>query len=378
MNLTHYTYSLENDFPNHIVASDRLSQEIAQSSIVIALDHIDTAGDDVVVWFKDPLALADVATLDDIVSVHTGEPLPQNTPMPVTLFGPSGEVAQNADRNLLVATQPRTGDAVTYVTHNFCDATTWFGDSVRVHDELATDTGDGLTWSLEHNPLIDMVHGKVQQEVIYSNDQRKANPSDPHGYLVTVTVDDAPVVERHAFWDSDGDYVVNYENGTLEFFTSRAGSVVKVSYSYANGSTFYVVPDDGFILDIEKAKCIFSEDFIMNDSVVFAMWGYADVFAPELGLPPGTKIPIAETEYKSLLQFVAESATNMPVLPALGGTSRRAMRCPWYSVHFYYGTVTRINSTYGMELRLSQARHIPNGGECTIATFYCSIKQATP
>jgi hypothetical protein len=76
MALTDYTYSIQNDFPNHKVAPSRLTLEIQASSIVIALDHIETSGDDCHIWFKDPLSTTDFATLNGIVAVHSGDPLP--------------------------------------------------------------------------------------------------------------------------------------------------------------------------------------------------------------------------------------------------------------------------------------------------------------
>src|SRR5574338_92962 len=78
MPATKYTYSISTDFPNQIVATDRLSVEIDNSAIVTALDYINTSGDDCDIWFKDALSGGDQTILDGLVAAHTGEPLPND------------------------------------------------------------------------------------------------------------------------------------------------------------------------------------------------------------------------------------------------------------------------------------------------------------
>lgn len=70
-----------------VVDLDRLSQEIAQSSIVTALDHIQLDGSDTVtVVFKADLSDADKATLDGIMAAHSGQPLPDLVGKPVSVI----------------------------------------------------------------------------------------------------------------------------------------------------------------------------------------------------------------------------------------------------------------------------------------------------
>lgn len=71
---TKYTYSIANDTANGKVNPTTLTTEIAASSIVVALDHIDTGGDVLDIWFKDPLSGADQTTLTAVVAAHTGDP----------------------------------------------------------------------------------------------------------------------------------------------------------------------------------------------------------------------------------------------------------------------------------------------------------------
>ena len=70
-------FNIVEDFPNGKVATDRLKNEIQESDITIALDRIDTDSVNCDVWFKDVLSAVDSTSLNDIVAVHSGEPLPQ-------------------------------------------------------------------------------------------------------------------------------------------------------------------------------------------------------------------------------------------------------------------------------------------------------------
>lgn len=98
---TKYTYSIQDDFPNHAVAADRLAQEIRNSAITIALDYASTSGDDCDIWFKASLSGDEETVLDGIVANHSGEPLPSGAlsvsidttsqqPVPVASIASSG------------------------------------------------------------------------------------------------------------------------------------------------------------------------------------------------------------------------------------------------------------------------------------------------
>lgn len=83
MAATKYTYSIQSDFPHRKVDTSRLLSEIQGSTIVTALDRIDTLGDDCDVWFRDALSVGDEAVLDGLVAAHSGEPLPES-PLVIT------------------------------------------------------------------------------------------------------------------------------------------------------------------------------------------------------------------------------------------------------------------------------------------------------
>lgn len=70
-----YTYIIATDFPNGIVAPDRLTAEILSSSIVTALDHIDTGAGSCDIWFVGALTVGEESVLDDLVAAHSGDPI---------------------------------------------------------------------------------------------------------------------------------------------------------------------------------------------------------------------------------------------------------------------------------------------------------------
>ena len=70
---TTYTYSIQSDFPNHLVCSDRLTQEVGVSAIIVALSRIDTAAGNCLIVFKDALSSGDEDILDGLVAAHSGE-----------------------------------------------------------------------------------------------------------------------------------------------------------------------------------------------------------------------------------------------------------------------------------------------------------------
>lgn len=75
MALTKYTFSILDDTLDRKVNSNKLTREIQQSNIIIALDHIDTTGDILDIWFKDSLSVEDSNILSGVVSAHDGIPL---------------------------------------------------------------------------------------------------------------------------------------------------------------------------------------------------------------------------------------------------------------------------------------------------------------
>jgi len=374
---TSYAYSIQSDFPNRKVDSSRLWQEIQNSVITVALDGISVSGDNCEVTFKADVPASEKTVLDGLIAAHSGEPLPQpafdadGTPIMVLKD-------RQPDGVPVVAQAPRDGSEWVIGTHNFCDPCSWFGDSVRVSIETLTDSGDGLTFTSVHENWIDVVSGRTHNDDIWVQVQQMLNPSDPHGYQVVVQVDGVTKTMREPFEASGGDYEVIWEDGKVVFFTSQSGKTVTASYSYENGSTFYVRPMPGKVLLIEDAECDTSSDVVMTDTISYASW-YFDGTEMVKGM---------EATFKKAGQIMVEARGAYASYTAKGASAEekqisdlqefrrksRGMKCDRQAAPFNYATAKKLRSEYMQEVRVKTKHDRPLQGEHVTMTFYCLEK----
>lgn len=369
---TTYTYSIAGDFPGGAVNTTKLDAEIRASVIVIALQRIDTTGDVIDIVFKDVLSSGDKTLLDGdttgpaggLIAAHDNTDSPQINQ--VQLSG----VSLDSDNRLEVTTSPPIGlmDSV-QVTHNLCDMTTWWEQSVRVTDEAAVDTGDGINWDLgTPGKTIDMYHGKVFDE--YHVRQRES-----HEYKLVVTVNSVEQTERTPFAPSGGDYVFDYDIGRITFASSQAGNTVLVSYSRPNGGRWTLAPDIGKRLDVQYAEAQFSSDLEMETAMLMSIHGYVEVFAPAMAvsnggpIPDGTVIELDRWYYQTLDNIIEEAVTSMPVIPAIGTNARASTARQVFP--FRYNAVRDIRSSYGMSICIYPETDDEWGGTRASLTMYC-------
>lgn len=359
MAATKYTYSIQNDFPNHKVAIDRLTQEIQASSIVTALDYISTADDDCDIWFKDALSVGDETTLDGIVATHSGVPLPQEA-IKVEAAHPFPTVKPNSPK-------------VTLITPNWCDKTTWYPASIYVEDEVATDSGDHTTYELANENVIDTYHGKITFEDFLKD-------ADGRSYRVVVKVNGTIKTEQDPHFDSGGDCTVNYVSGSITFLSAlQPTDVVTATYHYADKSTFTVKPVAGKMLVVNQVEVQFSEDVEMRDSVFFQAYGYVQVFAPQLMQPPynlplNTLIPLGDPlVYKTVTDLINDSNHSYPAYPVIGASNWRGTKKPTLIFAWDYTVgATFLYPSYGMEIRILLEHDAVCGGGSATATLYCT------
>lgn len=254
--------------------------------------------------------------------------------------------------------QPREGESLVIVTHNWCDKCTWFGESVRVSPaETLVDSGDGLTFNSAHEHWIDLTHGRL-----YAEDKVNA------AYLPVVKVDGVLATEREPWADSGGDFEIDYDSGDVTFFASQSGKSVTAEYSYASGSRFTIAPIAGKTLRIEKSEVQFSEDIDVKDTISFQPWVYNPADLPN-------KVPYgAATVYKCIRDFVDEAEGVYPTVPAIGGTSGRGLGQRHVVFPFNYKTMKVLQSSVGAEIRIDLEHDIVFGGEFATASFYCTSK----
>ena len=374
---TKYTYSIQNNFPNHKVSTDRLLCEIRCSTIITATDYINTSNDDCDIWFKDQLNNDDKSILDNLISIHTGDPStnsqcePDGTPI-VALK------SQQSDGIPIFAQAARVGDEWVIGSHNFCDPCSWFGDSIRINNEILIDNGDNLTFNSSNINWVDMISGRVHNDIIWVEIQQAFNPNDPHGYQVIISVDGYQKTMREPFETSGGDYEVLWEEGKILFYEPQTG-VVTASYNYSTTNTFYVRPSaPGKVLILEDVETDMSVDVVMTDAISYSAW-YFD----------GTQM-VKEIEYtfKRANQILTEARGCYPVFTAMGATSDdmklelkefrrkcRGMKFARQSIPFQYATAREIPSYCNAEIRVNtQHNNRAYQGETVTMTFYCTEK----
>lgn len=361
--MTTYTYSIQNDFPNHAISSDRLTQEIIDSAIVIALDHIDTFGDECSIVFKSDLDIGNKTILDGLISIHSGQPLPS----PIQTVSLNNAVTD--DMRLRVAIEKSNTSSITIFTQNWCDKTTWYEKSVRVDNEIATDDGAHTVYSLAHDYIIDTGHGKITGENVLTD-------SDSFDYRVAVKVNDVDKTEQDPHYGTGGDFTVDYDLGKITFLSAlQPSDEVKVTYHYASSGTFTVKPAAGKKLTIEMVEVQFSEDIEINDTVVFRIYGYVDVFAPQytpVPYPSGTLIPIKVVTYKTIMDYINDAVRSYPKYPPIGGSSWRGIQTGLLIFDWDYLRGETLVSAAGIEIRVELEHDEPFGGTVATATFYCS------
>jgi hypothetical protein len=376
-----YTYSINNDFINQKIDSARLTSEISHSNIIIALDYIATNGDDCDIYFKAELDGYNQSILDGVIAVHSGDPVVDD------LFRVILDEKKDDQGRLITVPEMRRGEEVVITTHNFCDPVSWYSTSERITNEELT-SNDGYKWQSVNINWVDMVSGRVQNDCRMRSYQQILNPQDPHGYLVNITVDGYQKQMRTPFMTTGGDYEVFWDDGYIVSFEDWSDKTVLASYSKSVNSTFILEPLPGHHLNIEGAEADFTQDVIMNDTLEYIVYGYADVFAPQLGLPPGTRIPLQTNKYKRIQQIFNEAIGIYPTSEIFGETEEkrnlsnkefrrvsRGLKSKIQSIPFRYGTVRELNSTYGLQLHMKLTHDIKYDGFLASCTFYCTIHE---
>lgn len=371
-----YTYNVLNDFPpgseNGAVNPQKLNDEIQTSSIVIALDNIKTYYDSAVlkcdIVFKDELSTADKTTLDGDTTNPCGGLIAahDNTPSPILSDVNINNVNMDAEGKAVIAIDKPAGEEAVFVTHNFCDETTWYDESTRVTDEVATDDGgDHTIWSVANGNIIDMTHGNI-------HDEDNIKKREIHEYAVGVKVNDVLKTTRPPFatdWSQGGDYYVNYILGQIIFKDNQEGNTVKVGYSYAVGARWRLVPESGKKIIIERAEVQFSKDLEYNDTLVY------EVKAKVNEEPPVYVDAVPPVYYKKVAQVIAEAYGTFPTILPCGG-SARGIEQDYYNYPFIYTRrkeITSISSQYPLEFWLELENDKVYGGEHCSISFYCSI-----
>jgi len=249
-------------------------------------------------------------------------------------------------------------DSFARATHDFCDRTTWYTESVRVEGEVPTlDTG--LTYSLANPNVIDVVNKKV-------------NRQDTLPQYRIVVYDDG--VEISA-------YTVNHAEGKITLDGTPSGALT-VDYSYENGSEWIIQPLSGKVLIIEHSEIQFAIDVSMTSPLRFEIWVYNPLFNPASTILPEdpTYNPMADAprnqlrfqfqnvQYNGMKDLVNEANLGTGTIPAIDDLPE----CVVFP--FNYASIKALKSSQGAQIRVTSVGDAEISGSFGTATFYCLTK----
>jgi hypothetical protein len=295
-------------------------------------------------------------------------------------FKPTGNmqlVPRTPDGRSRQAVEKSLNTRTNFYSHNWCDSTTWYQQSVYVSGETATTDGYYTNYTLANHPVIDTYHGKLTLEDALKDSSNRS-------YRVSVKVDGYSKVEQDPHFGSGGDYTINYNTGVISFLTPlNAGNVVTVNYHYANitgngtASRFTMAPLAGKKISIQMAEAQFSTDVVLNDTTQFEVWGIADYFLTPaqmagLGIPAniGYKIMLQRFTYKTFNDFQNDAFRTYPTVAAIGGGGWRSQPVGMTVMDWDYVAATALHSISGMEIRAYLQHDAVMGGNMCTVTFY--------
>ena len=227
-------------------------------------------------------------------------------------------------------------------THDYCNKTTWYSDSVRVTDEVLT-LDSGTTYNCLNSKFIDVVNGVINRQDLHQE------------YAIEVKIDD--VVQTSG-------YTIDHQNAQVTFDTAPGG-VVKCSYSYPTTSNWRLPAPAGKLLVIEHSEVQFTTDVQVTSPLKFEVWVDNPYFAvsghPLEGIP---RIPGETVQYNSIRDIINESnlGFQVPTMPGIGQ--------PLIIFPFNYVGEKVMDSSMNAELIISCVNDVELPGTYGTATFY--------
>lgn len=260
MALTTYSYPVTS-LPGGAVNLGRLvNTEIPASDIATALDPTTNVLEGTLnLVFKAELPPSDKTLLDGGLTQD-----PEDPPLAGSVLAEHDSTATpTKTRQVQVSNSPSvhirkpsglTNGRVYGFSVNFCDKTTWWHEAEEVvNQSLGTGDGTTTTFNMPHGVgndpderILDLCHGKVSDENHLANPRGEFRgygqgyvdgATDPtgavaplSGYVPIVYLDGVEQTER-SFAGTDGDYEIDYEAGTVTFYTPPTnGAAVTATY----------------------------------------------------------------------------------------------------------------------------------------------------
>lgn len=225
------------------------------------------------------------------------------------------------------------GTFLTYVSHDWCDPTTWYGNATQVTGGSLSGSGTGPYTSGNSN-WIDATNGKIFDET---------NLSYP------VKIYDNAVLQNSG-------YTVSYTDGSVTFDSAPTGPVT-ADYHYENGSVYTLGPASNKILRVEHAEIQFAKNVTMNE-IHWEVWAYNPYDLPN-------KVMVEKRVYKNAKDVINVANLGQGYIPAFSGLTNDILVFP-----FKYTRMIDLRSSLGLEMRISIAGDTAFTGEWSTVTFY--------
>ena len=376
----------------------QLGAEITASSIITALDRIDTSGGSssqgvitggtYTLVFKTELSSGDKETLDGSTDQAIEDPPSEGSLL-------AGHDAQPTDDTVTVDVANRPEVEVTLpdgLAHeriygfsiNLCDKTTWRGGAVEVVNELV-GTGDGVTTQFnlakgsaqnEDERIFDLSHGKTSDEndipcpsgsnVGLYRDMGNgwSSTGSMAGQVPQIKVGGVEKTERVVYAESGGDYEIDYHTGQLTFYEAPAQDAeIRATYWYIGEdgpACVAIVPGAGRKVSIQRIEVQSTTDVVMNDSLINNVY---------LGTPPGGTPARRPTVIKNMFDLINWAHGSYVQIPAQGGTIRGTQEA--INIHrVEYLSSIPLLSSLQMYLRIFLENGIEFGGTWATIVIY--------
>lgn len=370
-------YDLDVDFPDGLDVGALLKQINDCTDIIVHCESVSEDDGDVVLTFSGPgpLSAAELEALDGtltgvrpspaegVIGSHDGQPLAETQH-----FELDPVQHERTSEGMLLVSPLKSFEqpSLAFVSVDYAKKTTWWVDSERVTDETAVDSGDGLTWDLVGENLVN---------IYQLTDGEMANHFyTPTSYKVVVKRDGVDISSSQYGYEGGSvaagknyPYQVNYVTGQVIFDASQAGHTILVSYSKGLYGKFRLVAPTGYKLCLEHVELQFTIDhgawtspmeFVSiigaNEYVVGTYRGMRDILNK---FNPGNVVPATGEFTKDLYQIPYNYPSGYTIVPP--GTP-----------------ITKLNTMHGLELRMKYPTIPldPAKTEMSTATFYCFKK----
>lgn len=147
---------------------------------------------------------------------------------------------------------------------DFSDKTTWYQGSVRVTGETLTDSGDGLTFNFANTHIINM-----DAENLTAREGKLLKIDGTFGtrdeFALTVFINGQ---------SAGGNDIssIDYVNGSVTFASSQTGNTITANYNYADSNVFKVRPPSGYMIKINRAKVVLTDEPEISQTLFFDLF----------------------------------------------------------------------------------------------------------